>query len=118
MKIPIDHVTLDDLGYEGYWVEVPRSVREGTLHEFAGLSIDTDDEKAAEAARNANVKILELVTDWNIDDQNGKLMPVPAKAKSKAEKERIVSEIPVDVLIFITRRITQGISVPEKTKDF
>ena len=118
MKIPIDRVDLGELGYEGYWVEVPRSVREGQLHEFANLSIDSSDEKAADSARSANIKILELVTDWNIDDQNGKVMPVPIKAKTRAEKERIVSEIPVDVLIFITRRVTEGISVPEGTKDF
>lgn len=116
VKIPTDRIDLGTLGYEGYWVEMPRSVKEGFLHEFS--KVRTDGEADSEQARETNIKILELITAWNIDDDEGKVFPVLSKAKTKAEKERIVSELPVDVIVHIAQRIAGNVQVPERTKDF
>ena len=120
MKIPTNHVALDDLGYEGYWVEMPRSLKEGQLQAFAKVSAPKDGEEQDDSAtaRAANIKILELVTAWNLDDDAGKIYPVLSKVKTTAEKERIVSELPVDVIIHIAQMISGSIKVPEAVKDF
>ena len=117
MKIPTTRVDLNDLGYEGYWVEMPRSIKEGQLREFAKVSPDGA-ENDEDTARAANIKILELVTAWNLDDDDGKVYPTLSKAKSKAEKERILSEMPIDVIVHLARRITAGIQIPEATQNF
>lgn len=126
MKIPVDHVDLAELGYPDYWIEIPRSVKEGYLHEFAKMTIpkvredgaSADNEADATASRDTNIKIMELVTAWNIDDDAGKIFPVMSKIKTKPDREKVISEIPVDIIVFVAQRISGTVNVPEKTKDF
>jgi hypothetical protein len=124
VKIPTDHIDLTALGYEGYWVEMPRSVKEGFLHELArnrkpskNGETPSDDADSTEA-RDANIKILSLITAWNIDDDDGKIYPVLSKAKNRTEQEKIVSELPVDIIVHLAQRISGSVQVPEKVKDF
>lgn len=116
MKIPTNHVDLAPLGYEGYWVELPRSLKEGQLQTFAKGSAPDTDESAA--ARDANIKILELVTAWNLDDDNGKVFPLLSRTKTRAEKEKIVAELPVDIIIHIAQQATGSVKIPEPVQDF
>lgn len=123
MKIPVQHIDLSELGYEGYWVEMPRSIKEGFLHEFSKLGRlatngETDEEAESEQTRQSNIKILELVTAWNIDGDDEKVLPLVSKCKTKAEKEKVVAELPVDVIVHIAQRIAGNVQVPEKTRDF
>jgi len=122
VKIPVERIDLGSLGYTDYWIEMPRSVKEGFLHEFARISRTngngTDDDVDTDQSRETNIKLLELVTAWNIDDDEGKIFPVMSKAKSKAEKEKIVAELPVDVIVHLAQRIAGNVQVPERTKDF
>jgi hypothetical protein len=121
VKIPTTHIDLKDIGYEGYWVEMPRSIKEGFLHEFSKLSskkVDEDSPEALDQSRVTNAKLLELVTAWNIDDDSGKVLPLMSKTKDKATRDRIVSELPVDVIVHLAQRMTGSVQVPEKTQDF
>lgn len=123
MRIPTEHIDLKDLGYEGYWIEMPRSIKEGFLHEFSKLTtrVPQDDEVtegSLDSSRLTNAKLLELVTAWNIDDEAGKVLPLMSKTKNKADRDRILAEIPVDVLVHLANRMTGNITVPERTKDF
>lgn len=121
MKIPTTHIDLAELpngGYPGYHIEMPRSVKEGYLHEFSKLSTVGADGEASTDSRDTNIKIMELVTAWNLDDDEGKVFPLISKVKTKAERERIIAEIPVDIIVYVAQRITGSLVIPEKTKDF
>lgn len=125
MKIPVEHVDLAEQGYPGYWLEIPKSVKEGYLHDFAKMGIpktngtgDQPSDADSEASRSTNIKIMELVVNWNIDDDNEKVFPLLSKVKTQKDKEAIIAEIPVDIIMFVAERITGSIKVPEATKDF
>lgn len=127
MKIPSEHIDLKDIGYPDYWVEMPRSVKEGFLHEFAKMGSkvkvngEESDEQTAESldqSRQTNVKLLELVTAWNLDDDEGNVFPLMSKVKGKAERDKIVAELPIDIIVFLANRVAGNVNVPEKTKDF
>lgn len=121
MKVPTDHVDLGEQGYPDYWIEIPRSVKEGYLHEFSRVtagSTGEDGEVDLDKSRKTNIKIMELVTAWNIDDETGKVFPVLTKVKTDAERDRIIAEIPVDIIVYVANRIAGNVNVPEKTKDF
>lgn len=118
MKIPTDRIDLGELGYKDYWVEMPRSMKQGYLQEFAAIGSNGTDENDAEVALATNVKMLELISAWNIDDDNGKVLPLPSKLRSKAEKEKVVAELPVDVLVHIAQRMAGTVKVSDQTKDF
>ena len=121
MKIPVEHVDLATLGYTDYWIEVPRSVKEGFLHELGKLGrgkADEVDDPDSAVGRETNIKVMELVTGWNLDDDAGKILPLVSKCKTKAEKERVISEVPVDILLLVARRISGSVNVPEPVKDF
>lgn len=117
VKIPTEHVDLATLGYEGYWVEMPRTVKEGFLHDLAAKGPKVDEEDA-DTGRDANIKMLSLVTAWNLDDDDGKIFPVLSKVKSRTEQEKIVGELPVDIIIHLAQKISGSVAIPEKTKDF
>ena len=109
------------MGYEGYWIDMPKSVKEGFLHEFAKIGKaaaaagpDDDDDQS----RASNIQILELISAWNIDDDAGKVLPLVSKCKTRKEKEAVVAELPVDVIVFVAQRIAGNVTIPEKTKDF
>ena len=121
MRIPVDHIDLAEHGYPDYWIEMPRAVKEGYLHEFSKLSlpsVDGDASAESDQSRATNIKIMELVTAWNIDDDEGKVLPILSKAKNIAERERIIAEIPVDIIVYVAQRIAGNVAIPEKTKDF
>lgn len=123
MKIPSQHIDLNELGYEGYWVEMPRSIKEGFLHDFQKVGRPVPgaaegDDVDAEQTRASNIKILELVSSWNIDDEDGKVLPLISKCKTKVEKEKVVAELPVDVIVHIAQRVAGNVQIPERTKDF
>lgn len=117
MKIPTDRIDLGELGYKDYWIEMPRSVKEGFLHEI-GKTTPSGDGNDGEAARRMNIKVLELITDWNIDDDEGKVFPVLSKVKTQTEKEKIVAELPVDIIVYCAQRIAGNVKVPERVADF
>lgn len=123
MKIPTDHIELAQIGYEGYWVEMPKSMKEGFLHDFAkvGRAAAAAAEKEGgddEASRASNIMLLSLVSAWNFDDEAGNPLTLVSKAKSEADKKKVLAEIPVDVLVFLVNRIAGNVQVSDKTKDF
>jgi hypothetical protein len=119
MKIPSKRIELGELGYPGYYIEMPRSVKEGFIQSFAATAAKSDqsDEAKAAAGREANVKILELVTDWNLDDDQGNPLPLFRTLDSYEQKVAILAEMPVDILVHLAQNLT-GASVPEPVKDF
>lgn len=120
MKIPSQHIDLGPVGYDGYWVEMPRSVKEGFLHEFAklGSQVADDDPEAFDKSRLTNIKLLELITAWNIDDEGGKVYPVMSQIKSKTEREKVIADLPIDLIVFLANRVSGNVNVPEAVKDF
>jgi len=133
VKIATDHVLLDEIGYEGYWVDMPKSVKEGWLYDFqtrtGGVNPDsngetklqTDEERraTADANRESFTGLLELITAWNLDDEDGNVMPLLSTVKNdKKKRNAVISELPIDVIIFLSDRLTKGLKVGEKTEDF
>lgn len=122
MKIRTDHIDLGkDLGYDDYWIEIPKSVKEGFLHEFSKVAAaaGNTDEMDPEGSRATNIKIMEMVTSWNLTYGDGdEVMPVLSKATTDDEKVGIISEVPIDIIVFVASRIAGTVNVPEKTKDF
>jgi hypothetical protein len=121
VKIPSERVDLEQIGFPGYWIEVPRSIKEGFLQEFLKLGAATGDGNSPESVqktREANIKLLEQVSAWNIDDDEGNVLPVMGRAKNKAEKERVLGELPINLITFVAGRLSGSINVPEKVQDF
>lgn len=125
MKIPQNHLDLAEIGYTGYSIDVPRSVTEGWIYDFqkqqasekaAALESGKDPDQA-EATRASMLNLLELVTDWNLDDDAGKVLPLISKTKGAEARAKIISVIPLDVLLHVTKKVTGGMGVDEVTKD-
>ena len=126
MRIPTTKLTFDDIGYEGYWVVLPRSVKEGFVYDLGQIAapkmVGKDDaEKAvaeAERGRDVNIKFLELVTEWNIDDDAGKILPVPRTLKDRKAKAAVVAEVPVEIIRAIAEKLTATGKVAERVEGF
>lgn len=126
MKIPQNHIDLEkDLQYPGYWLEVPRSVTEGWIYDFqkqqaaekAAALKNGKDPDQAEATRESMLVMLDLVTDWNLDDDAGTKLPLTSKTKGPKERAAIISQIPLDILLHVTKQVTGGLGVDDITKD-
>jgi len=114
MRIPTTKLDLSGIGYEGYFVVMPRSVKEGFVYQLGQMAnpvdaADTDEAKAkaaAESGRDVNIKFLELITEWNLDDDSGKPLPLVSSVKTREKKAEIVAEVPVEVIRAIAERLT------------
>lgn len=132
MKIPPVRMELGDLGYTGYFVTVPRSVKEGFVHELSGIGTEPVDgetpqqkrERDSETARDVNIKLLSLVTEWNIDDDEGQPLPLVKDITDKDPKARrakqiaVVAEVPVEIIKAISEKVTATARVSERVQDF
>lgn len=142
MKVPahkIEFKKLDE-GYGGYFATIPRSLPEGTLNFIQGRNLEADriadrvetledDKKKKEAAeqllafrRETNAMVLDLIVEWNLDDDEGKVLPLPSTVKDAAEKIEIMSHLPLEVIGLIATEIwnpsKRQEAVDEDTKDF
>lgn len=124
MKIPQIKVPLDDLGYAGYFVTVPRSVKEGFVYDLQkgmgtnGTAKVDEGTQAAEDMRHSSLKILALVSEWNLDDDEGKVLPLLSTLKKDEDKVKVVAEIPIEIIKTITEKVTASSRVAERVKDF
>jgi len=139
MKIPTTHIDLEKHGYPGYWIDVPKSMTEGWLYDWQAQQ-DAEDEAErkrkteAEAAgeefiprpqhivnRESMLKLLELVTAWNIDDDAGNVLPLIKNLKKDDDKAKVIRELPLDVFLRIRDAIVPEENnevVPQATQDF
>lgn len=85
------------------YVKVPIGVTEGFVREMASLR-GTDDKGEAKDPGNrlANLQVLDLVIDWNFDDEHGKPIPLTNSIKpgTKANDEKrleILSKLPIEL---------------------
>jgi len=126
MRIPTTRLAFDDIGYEGYFVILPRSVKEGFVYDLGQLAAPKpigDDEAAkavaaAEQGRDVNIRFLELITEWNLDDDAGKILPLVRDCKTRDKKSDVVKEVPVEIIRAIAERLTATASVSERVKGF
>ena len=135
MRIPTKTVKLDKLGYDDYWVKVPRTIKEGFANRISQLAAMTDEPSTNGAGpgpttnRQVNMLILDLVEDWNLtgDETSNwpdEVMPVPRSLSAdrvdgeESPKEAVVREIPVDIIAHIVTSVTGQRGVDEPTKDF
>jgi len=91
VKIPTRRIELSEIGYEGYWVDMPRSVKEGWINEFASRTRpstngnEPDDGESFQSARRANLMLLDMITAWNIDDDKGEVLPLTSTLSKESE---------------------------------
>lgn len=112
MKIPAKTIDLGkELGYDGYFVKMPKSVREGWIHDFQELQKEDEGN-----TRLGNIRLLELVEEWNLDDETGSRLPLVREVEDNAAKGDILSQVPVDVLVLLANSLTN--SVQGNVKDF
>lgn len=116
MRIPTVKLEFKDLGYDDYWVRVPRSVKEGFVYEMARL--ETEIEDAAEKLRRINTMVLSLVVEWNLDDEKGTVLPLISACKTDKDRFEVVAEIPVELVRKIVEVVTATGAVNERTKGF
>jgi len=135
VKIPSETIQLSELGYtEGdYWVTLPKTITEGWLYDFQVQR--EEEERAAEERKRAGqplpsnaeqtrqsmLTMLELVSAWNLDDEDGKQMPLirDLDARTQAvERAAVIRELPLDVLLHLMNKITATDKLKEMTKDF
>lgn len=116
MKIPTKRYDLKELGYEGYWIDAPRTVREGFVHDMMA----TDEKaKVAEQSRDANLKLFELVSAWNLDDEEGGPLPLIREQKTRDKKSAVLAQIPLEVITWLARQVLESTKgVADDVKDF
>lgn len=124
MRIPSVEIKLDDMGYTGYFIKVPRSVKEGWVYDLQ-KSGTGDDENAAEEMQDNAIKVLSLVTEWNLDDDDKAILPLISSfetvkdAKARHEKQvAVVREIPIELIKTITEKVTASSRVSERVQGF
>jgi hypothetical protein len=126
MRIPTTRLDFSDIGYDGYWVVLPRSVKEGFVYDLGQIAApkavgEDDGAKAlaeAERGRDVNIKFLELVSDWNLDGDDGKVLPLPRSLKDRKAKAAVVAEVPVEIIRAIAERLTATTKVGERVEGF
>lgn len=133
MRIPVVTLKFDEYGYEGYFAEVPRSVKEGFVHELSNLGTDEPEgetntqrqKRQADQGRAVNIKLLGLVRSWNLDDDDGNPLPLVSSFESEKDKKKrlelqgaVVAEVPVEIILAISEKVTQTARVSDRVKDF
>jgi hypothetical protein len=151
VRVPVRRLELNtiDPGYStedgiGYWIDIPRSLSEGFVYDMSQQRRDferdypdpdviTDAEaKAAastEAAKAARVKasrvlnsaFLDLIIDWNIDDDKGKKLPVPRTCKTDEQKLASVQVLPLEIIQHVATEIwsvSKPAAVSAEAEDF
>ena len=125
MKVPVRKVSLKDLDeeYGEYYVLLPRSLPEGWYHQIAERNLEaerigqkylaeSDDEKKealrkeeAVYRRESNAMVLDVVTEWNLDDDDGNVLPVPRSVRDPKKKVAVLSSLPTEVIELIALQI-------------
>jgi hypothetical protein len=159
VKVPLRTIklaeALEDEGYGEYYFSLPRSLLEGQLFAVQQRNIESsrleglvaaeeDDAKrellakqAMEYRRESSAKMLDLITEWNLDDAPSeppaegsalaknprppKVLPLPRTVGDPAKKVEILAQLPVEVVGLIGQEIwnlRQKPKVPEATLDF
>jgi len=126
MRIPTTRFDFADIGYEGYFVVMPRSVKEGFVYDLgliAAPKTELTDLGAqalseAERGRDVNIKFLELITEWNLDDEDGKILPLVKTCKDRKAKTEVVKEVPVEIIRVIAERLTATNKVSDRVQGF
>jgi hypothetical protein len=117
MRIPVKRHELTSIGYEGYYVEAPRSVKEGWLADLQRDMRGKDMKADPDLGRSQNMKVLELVTDWNLTDDDEHPLPLIRSLSSHEEKMAVMGEIPIEIVVHVVQSIVGG-GLPENVKDF
>lgn len=132
MRTPTRRIDLGTIGYDGFYVVVPQSVKEGFIYDVTKLARDVPDdasetEKAAiqaESNRDVSIRFLELVSEWNLTDESDAPLPLVREQKGKTEaatrdaKVAIVKEVEVDILAAISEGVSGKNKVSERVKAF
>lgn len=127
MRIPTTKIDFKALGYDDYFVIVPRSVKEGFVNEITrlgGIEKDADGEEQADGSRRVNIKVLSLVQEWNLDDDKGVVLPLISAVKGKTAQDtfekqgEITAEVPIEIIKAIIEKVTAAVRTNERTKDF
>lgn len=108
-------------------VKVPRSVKEGWVYDLGliGSAVDKDDAKGqAESARETMLQVLGLVTWWNVDDDEGKTLPILSsivdkdKARQREARVAVLAQTPVEVTKAIVDKVTSSTRVNPRVEAF
>jgi len=126
MRIPTTRFDFADIGYDGYYVVMPRSVKEGFVYDIGLIAApgETNEDAGkqakaeAERGRDVNIKFLELVTEWNLDDDDGKVLPLVKSCKDRKAQVEVVKEVPVEIIRSIAERLTATAKVTERVQGF
>lgn len=122
VRVPVRTLELKDLdpGYEGYFVKIPRSVKEGWIHDMAKTRAAAEDKSDEEQGRASNIGLFELVVEWNLDSDKtpGTILPLISACKTPEKKAEVLAEIPIEVILWIAQQVSGGATVPEAVTDF
>jgi hypothetical protein len=132
VKIPSVPVAVPD-GYvteagEAIVIKVPRSIRSGTIEAINRLNREvatkreTDQDADDALLHDLSELVLDLVVEWNMDDQEGKPLPllrslpqaapgaiaVPGKSQParNPERDRVIAEVPLEITMRIVDEVT------------
>lgn len=87
---------------ETLWVEIPVSVKEGFAKEIKELGRNDPD------SRKVNRQILRLVTAWNLDGEDGKVLPLMSTLKTEKEQVAVLEQVPLPLFAFIASKVTNS----------
>jgi hypothetical protein len=143
MRIPTRHLDLKEIGYEGYWIEAPRSVPRSFLDEMAPFQVANRQGRIltpeeTEKSRKGELLVLDRFTGWNIDDDESRVLPLTrsikpdqfdddpadqadgktAEQKCFGARLRILSFVPVEIIAYVSRKITMGDALNQETAGF
>ncbi len=138
MKIPVDHIVLEQFGYTNQagdllYVDLPRGLREGAVNEFAKTTVGSDP-----GGRRTNIRVLTFIKAWNFDDDEGVLLPLmstlkvegfesdpdgtpnrkTAEAKLFDAQVGLLEQIPIEIIPWIADRLVNKRPVTERTEAF
>lgn len=107
---------------EDIFIEFPIGVLEGFIQEVNTMrattrDLATEEEKVVQA-RKANLRFLDLVTDWNVTDDAGKPLPLPKTLKKEDARLAVLAQLPTELISFTIDSILNKGAVEEKTQDF
>ena len=143
MKIPSERHEFPGFTNEAgetLWISTPRTVKEGVLNRMGKKTPEGD------GGRTSNLMLLDLATSWNLDDDDGALLPLTrtlrlesfhdqteadrpegdstwqprsAEQQLRDAKIAVLEQVPSEVLTTLARKVlTRGANVTERAEGF
>jgi hypothetical protein len=103
VELPVDEFGTTNSD-EPLWIEVPVAVKEGFAKKVRESGKDDPD------GRKANAVILSLVVGWNLDDDEGAVLPLVRGLDPKKDVkqiEAVVAEVPLPLFTFVAQLVTR-----------